>query len=486
MNIPASWRARLGLGDRTEGFPVVVKVYAVAGLTLGILVYGATIYFQYRLFREEVVETTQTTTRVFARIFANDYWPVVRLVLPPEAVREPEAMRAWTGIAQIDHIVRSFTRGTDILRVKVYDRAGLTLYSTERAQIGQLYGDNHPSISAAMRGKIGGYLEHRPRFNAIEGPRADIHIVSTYLPIVGDTGVVEGVIEVYFDATPHVAKANRNLILFGAIAGLIALAAYAILLAVIWRAEGGRKRAMDDLRRAKDAAEDASLAKSMFLANMSHELRTPLNAIIGFSEIIQTGAFGQPANPKHAEYIGDIRDSGKYLLALINDLLDLSAVEAGKLELSKTPTALADVAADALKTIDPLTRRHRVVLAAEVAPGLLPLAVDPRRLKQILLNLLSNAIKFTPAGGQVTLRAHADDGWACLEIADTGPGMTDAEIAKALTPFSHTDNPMVRRAGGAGLGLPLTRRLIELHGGTLAIASRPGRGTVVTVRLPLA
>ena len=486
MNIPASWQVRLGLDDRAEGPSVVVKVYAVAGLALGILVYTATLYFQHHLFREQVIETTQTTTRVFARIFANDYWPVVRLTLPPESAREPETMRAWPGIAQIDHIVRSFTRDTGVLKVKLYTLDRLTLYSTDPAQIGEFYKPNHSELSTAIQGRIGGYLEHRSQFSAIDGPRQNVYIVSTYLPIVGDSGAIEGAIEVYFDATAQVASSNRNLILFGALAGLLGLAAYAALFAVIWGAEGGRKRAMDDLRRAKDAAEDASLAKSMFLANMSHELRTPLNAIIGFSEIIQSGAFGAPANAKHAEYIGDIRDSGRYLLALINDLLDLSAIEAGKLELSKTPVAVADVAADALHTIDLTARRGRVTLSADIAPGLPPLAVDPRRLKQMLLNLLSNAIKFTPTGGQVTLHARVDGGHVRLDIVDTGPGMTEAEIAKALTPFSHTDNPMIRRAGGSGLGLPLTRRLIELHGGTLAIASRPGQGTTVTVRLPAA
>lgn len=246
------------------------------------------------------------------------------------------------------------------------------------------------------------------------------------------------------------------------------------------------KRGADRLRESMEAAELANRAKSEFLANMSHELRTPLNAILGFSEIIGGEMFGPTGHPRYVEYAKDIYTSGRMLLQIIDDLLDLSRVEHGKLELHLERLTAKDVIEGCLQLVDGRARDARLRIATELPELPLRFEADPLRLRQVLLNLLTNAIKFTPAGGNVTIGAHRIEGAAGIAffVADTGIGMTGAEIALAMQPFGQVANAMTREHSGAGLGVPLAKGLVELHGGTLVLESEPGQGTRVTVTLP--
>jgi two-component system, cell cycle sensor histidine kinase PleC len=239
-----------------------------------------------------------------------------------------------------------------------------------------------------------------------------------------------------------------------------------------------------ELESARMAAEESSRVKSQFMANMSHELRTPLNAIIGFSEVIRDALVG-PVAARYKDYARDIHSSGRHLLGLINDVLDLSKIELGRLELHEEPVVLAKLVSDCERFVAERVRASSLELAIDLPSDLPMLRADELRLKQVVLNLLSNAVKFTPVGGRITLRAATTpESGIVLAVADTGIGMKAEEIPIALEPFRQIDSALNRRYEGTGLGLPLARTLVELHGGTLAISSAPGQGTTVTVTLP--
>ncbi|MGZ5988538.1 MAG: ATP-binding protein [Rhizomicrobium sp.] len=243
------------------------------------------------------------------------------------------------------------------------------------------------------------------------------------------------------------------------------------------------KQREESYKQAKHEAEAASAAKSRFLANMSHELRTPLNAIIGFSEIISAQLFGALGSPRYVEYAGDILNSGRHLLDVINSVLDLSKSEAGKLSLHAEDVDLRDVLRDCVKMVSEQCAAAGLTLNVSELDGPLPLQGEKAKLRQIFLNLLSNAIKFTERGGSISLRAALGADEIAVSVSDTGIGMSAQDVQVALTAFGQVDNRLERKYEGTGLGLPLAKSFVEVHGGALQIDSTLGRGTTVTVRL---
>ena len=248
-----------------------------------------------------------------------------------------------------------------------------------------------------------------------------------------------------------------------------------------------QKSAQDALALARDAAEAANVAKSRFLATMSHELRTPLNAILGFSELIANESFGPAGSPQYVEYARIIQESGSHLLSLIGDVLDLSKIEAGKMELKRETNDVEELLRESVRLAG-ATRggsaqgpRPEIKIASDVPA----LVADRRATIQMIVNLVSNAVKFTPAEGSVTVEAGRDaDGSLYISVMDTGIGIAQADIPKALAPFSQIDDGRARQQGGTGLGLPIVKSLIELHGGTFVLEGEPGKGTRATLRFP--
>ena len=240
----------------------------------------------------------------------------------------------------------------------------------------------------------------------------------------------------------------------------------------------------ENLTRALNAAAEASQSKSQFLATMSHELRTPLNSIIGFSELLKGELFGPIGDARYKGYINDVHRSGKHLLALVNDVLDFSKIDAGQLTLQEDQIDIGETLATSLRMVEAQATNIGVILENEIAHDLPILRADERRIRQILLNLLANAIKFTPRGGKVRLIAFTDEKEFIVQVADTGIGMAKEDIPRALERFGQLDSDLNRKYEGTGLGLPLTKKLAELHGGRLEIESELCVGTKVTVAFP--
>jgi signal transduction histidine kinase len=244
----------------------------------------------------------------------------------------------------------------------------------------------------------------------------------------------------------------------------------------------------EQLRLAAEAAEESSRAKSAFLANMSHELRTPLNAILGFSEIMKDQHLGPVSNPRYLAYSADIHSSGRHLLGIINDVLDLAKIESGKMSLDGAGEFALRPALDAaLGMLNGLGEKHGVALRCEWDAGDARLVAVERMVHQIVINLVGNAIKFTPAGGKVILRGAAlAEGGYLLTVRDTGIGMSESEIANALIPFGQNRTKMAVRHEGTGLGLPLAKAMMELHGGALTVDSQLDHGTCISLYFPAA
>jgi signal transduction histidine kinase len=253
---------------------------------------------------------------------------------------------------------------------------------------------------------------------------------------------------------------------------------------VFWHDVTDLRDREEALVRAKEKAEAANAAKSSFLTAMSHELRTPLNAVIGFSDMIANERLGPVGKVQYKDYAGDIQRSGEHLLGIINDILNLAKFDAGKMQLNRETVAIASLFDDCRVIIGEQCIRRGLTFNMTPPGDALELDADPVKVRQILINLLSNAVKFTPAGGTVTLVGRETADGVELVVTDTGIGMKEEDIPTALAPFGQIDSRLARAYEGTGLGLPLTKALVELHDGTLRIASRPGEGTTVTVNLP--
>jgi signal transduction histidine kinase len=240
-----------------------------------------------------------------------------------------------------------------------------------------------------------------------------------------------------------------------------------------------------ELRNAKRETQRAAAAKAEFLSKVSHELRTPLNSITGFAEVMLSERFGPIGNERYSEYLKDIHEAGTHLVALINDMLDLSKVESGQLDLTFVNVSLNDLTQQCVGIMQPQANRARIIIRTSITPGLPQIVVDERSLRQILINLLANAIKFTGPGGQVIVStAISDSGEVVLRVRDTGVGMTEKDIEAALEPYRQSATSGSWGSGGTGLGLPLTKALAEANRANFGIKSAPNAGTLVEITFP--
>ncbi|HEY9547933.1 MAG TPA: ATP-binding protein [Kiloniellaceae bacterium] len=422
-----------------------------------------------------------------AQMFSNVVWDAHAGFLTTAHFLSPEAIRRHPETQAIRESLQMRLRDLSILKIKIYDLNGLTVYSSDPGQIGEDKSGNNGFL-AARTGHRASELTHRDTFSAFEQTVEDRDVLSSYVPITSGSGHVEGVFEVYYDVTDLLTAIRQRQLLLQLVVGATFLLLYLLLIFGVWRSE--RQTRLHyyknlDLARAAARAAESNRLKSEFLATMSHELRTPLNAILGFSEILKSQLPQAASDATRREYADSIWLSGRLLLNIVDDVLDMSKVEAGEMVLDAEvfdPVALLE---SCLRLIEKQAEKQGVELVSNIAGALPPAFGDERRIKQVLLNLLSNAVKFTAAGGRVSLwLGTAPDGMLQYTVSDSGIGIAPGDIAKVQTPFGQVESTYARRFGGTGLGLPIAKSLVEMHGGRFALESVLGQGTKVSFTLP--
>lgn len=403
-----------------------------------------------------------------------------------------------------------FLQDLPIVKFNIYSPEGVRIFSTDQKRIyissstaddNPIKGDINKNISprnVAQEGEVRSEIIHGAKFVTASGKEKKGTLVRTLIPMLPDdfveilgnrAGKTEAILEIYLDTTEY----SSDLLFYQTISIAFVIISFTSMYVGFLISSRKAEKIIDkqhetyvELETAKARAETENKQKSQFLANISHELRTPLNAIIGFSEIIKDEVMGELGNEQYKNYVRDIHSSGVHLLSLINDILDYSKAEAGKLELEYEDIDLNKLVASCLRLQEPRAKSAAVMLEKELPSDHIIINSDAKRLKQVLLNLLSNAVKFTPQGGTVKISSWINfkDGTISIEVKDSGIGISPKDLAKALSPFGQVDNELARRYEGTGLGLPLTKKFVELLGGKLHLESEVNKGTTVTVTVP--
>ncbi len=439
---------------------------------------------------EHTLLTVEHNNRSLAKSYTESVWKKYRDVIVPLATSNPSALGSNSQVVEFARETLRHFQHMPQLRINIYNAAGMLLMSVNTSEQNKLMDKNASPDKAFVA------LELRSiavKNNVLDGValqgNSNASVLQSLIPIRTTAGELDGALEMIYDISA--TKEYASYLQLYSTSGIVLL--FMIFLAIVIfssrRAEGiiaRQHEANIELAEAAATAEAQNREKSQFLANISHELRTPLNAVIGFSDIIKNEVIAPMDNKKYHDYISDIHSSGVHLLSLINDILDYSKAEAGKLELEVSETNATKLIQNSMRLVSPRAESAKVKLSEALPKDAVIMLTDNKKFKQILLNLLSNAVKFTPAGGEVRVSAwrNAADDTYSFEVKDTGIGIAPKDISRAMSPFGQVDSTFSRKYEGTGLGLPLTKKFVEIMGGKFTIESEVNVGTTIVFTLP--
>ncbi|MCD6034573.1 MAG: sensor histidine kinase [Rickettsiales bacterium] len=369
----------------------------------------------------------------------------------------------------------------------LYTPSQVTIYTNTQWSLPFFDDASKVDFRNAVSGTMSYHIIQNVSFKNKQNEDKEGNLLHILIPLKNDAGATEAVLRIVYDISVVDANLSHYHYLFVGIVSAISIICYFLIHILVSRAQAMIAKQSEinkELQEAKARAEHESREKSKFLANVSHELRTPLNAIIGFSDIIKDEVMGPIGNQQYKDYILDINNSGVHLLSLINDILDYSKAEAGKLEVDVVDVDLTKIIKNSMRLVLPRAKEAQVKLIENIPDKHIIMTADPKRIKQVLLNLLSNSVKFTPEQGEVKLSAWERDGKITIEVADTGIGISAKDIAKAMSTFGQVDSSLSRRYEGTGLGLPFSKKLVEMMNGEFHLKSEEGLGTTVTLTFP--
>ncbi|MDH3595506.1 MAG: HAMP domain-containing histidine kinase [Rhodospirillales bacterium] len=453
----------------------LTRDFAIGALVVTVLAAAVSVQAHRHLLTSRLLETIERSAAVQARTIADSPWPRFAYFIHSAERLEAGEIGSYWQTEDLRREIGDLLAGTKVLNVRLHDARGRTVFSTDEAEIG-----GHQSADPGLRAALAGDSASRLAF-------AEGWVLSSYVPLRSpDADGVAGVVEIHSDVSdlePYLAQARTGGT--GLIAGAFAIV-FLLLLAMVWLAERRLHRQQEAGRAAEPArTPSADQPKLELMGHLSHEIRTPLNTILGFAETIKDGLFGPLGNTRYVEYSNDIYDSGQHLLKIVNDALDIADLESGRLTADNGPVDLMETAQAAIGSLGDQAEAAEVEIRLEAPSDIGGVVSDGERIRQVLVNLLSNGVKFTPTGGSVTLALErVPSGAVRFCMSDTGIGMKQDEIPFALSPFSQIDVSITNKRPGSGLGLPLSRKVVELLGGKLELESELGIGTTVTFTLP--
>ncbi len=468
-----------------------LRLFAIISLLIVVTsVAGAGWYF-HSLAEDRLTTLSQRTSASVAQGYINSVWNQYNAVVVPLAANDISHLKDSAQVLELAQKTVQFFGQVPLTRINIYTASGALLMAANipnDRQLGDRVSSPNPQFAAE-------HLKATAPVSSIihgvilkNGQKATL--VQTLVPIISPGAKTsEGMIEVVNDVSTSWEEVQQfNYYTMGGIIGVFGFLLLTLILAAK-KAEtiiAKQHETNLELAAAASAAQAENQEKSQFLANISHELRTPLNAIIGFSDIIKNEVIAPMNNDTYSRYITDINSAGVHLLSLINDILDYSKAEAGKLEMEVAEINANKLAQSCLRLVEPRAEAGNVRLVDAMPKEAFVLINDGKKFKQILLNLLSNAVKFTPSGGQVMVTAwmNITDDTFSFEVQDSGIGIAPKDISKAMSAFGQVDNSLQRRYEGTGLGLPLTKKFVELMGGKFIIVSEVNKGTKITITVP--